>query len=171
MNKKILISLVIIATTLVAILYFFFPLPGTPSVVTTSPATSIVYKNTEYGFDFTLPVNWQGYSIVKDTWVGISATATSTQHGPKLLIRNPKWTTAAPYEDLPIVIFTIAQWDAYLAESFSVFAAPIRATELGRNNVYVFALPPRWDFDYSLEYKEAEDIIAGNPLQAFTLTK
>ena len=34
---------------------------------TTNPNnTSIVYKNTDYGFNFYLPTNWQGYSIVED---------------------------------------------------------------------------------------------------------
>jgi hypothetical protein len=82
------------------------------------------------------------------------------------LIRNPKWTATAPYEDLPVLVFTLAQWDSYVAEKFSVSAAPIQATELARNNAYVFALPPRWDFDYSTGVKEAEDIIASKPLIA-----
>jgi hypothetical protein len=170
MNKKTLLSLTIIAATLITVLYFYFPSTSAPVVVVTPPpVTSVIYKNTDYGFNFILPTSWQGYTIIKDTWKGTPLTSTSAQSGPKLLIRNPKWTTAAPYEDLPIVIFTISQWDAYTAEKFSVFAAPIKATELARNNVYVFTLPPRWDFDYSLDYKEAEDIIAGNPLQTFNL--
>lgn len=170
MNNKTIVPLVLIVIALCAVFYFFYSSPSDDTVVITDPnTTSIIYKNTEYGFNFSLPKNWQGYSIVKDAWKGNLLTGTEAQSGPKLLIRNPKWTASAPYEDLPILVFTIPQWEAYLAEKFSVSAAPIKASELGRNNVYVFALPPRWDFDYSLDYKEAQDIIKENPLRAFTI--
>ena len=143
--------------------------PVATSTVTT--ATANVYKNSAYGFTFTLPASWQGYSVVSQTWKGtVIKTNTIEQNGAKFIIRNPKWTTGAPYEDLPILVFTTAQWNSYTAEDFSISAAPVKATELARNNKYVFALPPRWDFDYSLDYKEAQDIIAGSPLQAFNRT-
>ena len=116
---------------------------------------------------FSLPENWRGYSIVETIWEGTPLTSNIVQNGPKLLIRNPEWTVSEPYEDLPILIFTTEQWDDYRAEKFAVSAAPIQASELGRNNTFVFALPPRWNFDYSLGYEEAEDIIASNPLQTF----
>lgn len=142
----------------------------TPIVVTPVPnEISVVYTDAQYGFKFALPDSWEEYSVVKTVWEGTSSTSGAAVHGPKLLIRNPKWTEAAPYEDLPILVFTHAQWNSYLSEDFYVSAAPLPATELARNNVYVFALPPRWDFDYSLEYKEAQEIMAGNPLQPFDL--
>lgn len=135
----------------------------------------IIYTNTDYGFTFSLPNSWQGYTIVESAWQGNALGSTTTLSntaasiaptGPKIIIRNPKWTATAPYEDIPILVFTIAEWNAYTADDFSISAAPIKATELARNNTYVFALPPRWDFDYSLGYEEAESIIAGNPLSA-----
>lgn len=137
--------------------------PATPVV------TPLVYSNTNYGFNFSLPDDWQGYTIVENTWKGTTSKNVTAPTGPKLLIRNPKWTAAAPYEDLPILIFTIAQWNSYVAEDFYVSAAPFPAAELARNDKYVFALPPRWDFDYSLGFKEAEDIIASKPLHTFNL--
>lgn len=168
MNKKTLILVVIIIMTLGIGMYFLYYSPTDNSVpVNDSNNTSIIYKNTDYGFNFSLPANWQGYSIINNTWIGTPLTNTPAQSGPKLLIRNPKWTTSAPYEDLPVLVFTIPQWNAYLAENFSIGAAPIKASELDRNDKYVFALPARWDFDYSLDYKEAQDIIARKPLQAF----
>ena len=170
MNQKTLIPLAIIIVALGAILYLFYsPSKDTPMVTIDPSTTSVTYKNTDYGFDFSLPINWQGYSIVKDTWKGNMLKGTVAQSGPKLLIRNPKWTTSAPYEDLPILVFTIPQWNAYLAEDFSISAAPIQASELARNNKYGFALPPRWDFDYSLNYKEAQDIIVSKPLHPFNV--
>lgn len=138
----------------------------TPIITTKNP---IIYNNTDYGFNFSLPTNWQGYSIITDTWSGTVQENIVTQSGPKILIRNPKWTVANPYEDLPILIFTIQQWDTYLKEDFFIGAAPIKATELARNNTYIFALPARWDFDYSLDYKDAQAIIASNPLHTINI--
>jgi hypothetical protein len=148
----------------------YLSVKGGQLVEVTNPTnTSVTYNNTDYGFTFSLPADWQGYSVVKSTWQGTALTNTVAPSGPKLLIRNPHWTATVHYEDIPILVFTIAQWNAYLAENFSVSAAPIQASELSRNNTYVFALPPRWDFDYSLGYAEADTIIAGNPLHAFNL--
>lgn len=184
MNKNILIITLFTIVAFGAAMYFLnnlaTPISSTPTPTSTS--TSITYTNTDYGFTFTLPASWQGYQIVKNSWtgtmiahaginvnVGINSPAPIAPTGPKLLIRNPKWTTAVPYEDMPILVFTTAQWNSYVAEDFSVSAAPIMASELGRNNAYVFALPPRWDYDYSLGYKEAEDIIAVKPLHPFNI--
>lgn len=166
MNKKfLLISALIIA--LVVGLAFYYRDKTLSVEVPIADNSPIVYTNTQYGFNFTLPDNWEGYTIIQSTWEGVSLKNGAAESGTKLLIRHPKWTEAAPYEDLPVLVFTTSQWDSYVAENFTVSAAPIQATKLASNNVYVFALPPRWDFDYSLDYEEAQDIIAGKPLQAF----
>lgn len=170
MNKNTFVTSALIIIALSAALLLFFS-SRNDNVVINNPSTpsSITYKNTDYGFDFSLPSTWQGYSVIKDTWTGTVLTNTTAQSGPKLIMRNPKWTASAPYEDIPVLVFTLSQWNTYLAEKFSISAAPIQARELGRNNVYVFALPPRWDFDYSLGYKEAQDIILGKPLSPFNI--
>ncbi len=159
MNKKILFW--IIAVLGVAIGYLLFQL--------SSKTTPTVYTNSDYGFTFSLSDNWKGYSIIKTNWQGSPITEGTATTGPKITIRNPKWTETAPYEDIPILVFTNTQWNSYLKEDFSVSAAPILASELARSNTYVFALPPRWNFDYSLGYKEAEDLITGGALHAFDL--
>lgn len=131
---------------------------------------TITYNNTDYGFTFSLPSSWQGYSVVKNTWEGNSlVTGGKKQTGPKLLIRNPNWTQALPYEDIPVLVFTQAQWASYIKEEFAVSAAPIAASELGHNNAYVFALPPRWDFDYSKGYEEAQNILKMKPLKTYSI--
>jgi len=170
-NNKIIILVFALVVILGLTAYqFYFKKNAQPvSNPDVTPTSPVVYKNTDYGFNFSLPADWQGYSVVENTWKGTASTDAAMQSGPKLLIRNPKWTATAPYEDLPILIFTIPQWNSYVAEKFSVSAAPFQAGELARNNKYVFALPPRWDFDYSLNYKEAEDIIAGKPLHPFNV--
>lgn len=129
-------------------------------------SSEIVYKNTQYGFDFKLPKDWEGYSVVSDTWQGyaIGDASKILATGPKLLIRSPKWTSTVPTQDIPIMVFTIDQWNALQKEEFAVSAAPIGPSELGRNSKYVFALPARYNFSFLPGYKEVEDILSGKPL-------
>ncbi|HET8581540.1 MAG TPA: hypothetical protein VFL98_03710 [Candidatus Paceibacterota bacterium] len=132
---------------------------------------TIEYRNDAYGFSFALPDDWRGYSIVTDDWnggmhAGDAGEAEATS-GPELLIRNPRYTAADPYQDIPIMIFTHAQWDAVAAGSLVVSAAPIGPSKLGENARYVFALPPRYDFAYPDGYQEVEAIMQGKPLEAF----
>lgn len=176
-NKTVLVFLVvIIAISLIT--YFLYnknkaivPVPAPVVNVPTAPiVTATIYSNKDYGFDFTLPDTWKGYSVVQNTWKGNPLNArTKEETGPKFLIRNPKWTNTLPYEDIPVLVFTSAQWSSYIKENFSVSSAPFLASELGKNNKYVFVLPPRWNFDYSEGYKEAEEIIKSNPLKGFDL--
>lgn len=176
-NKTLPISLAVVVVLVVGILIYMTttkeetPVNYTPPVSSTPPtasSTSTTYNNQTFGFSFTLPDTWKGYTVVSNLWEGNPLTATTTkQTGTKLIIRNPKWTTALPYQDIPVMVFTLAQWNSYLSGNFSVSAAPVSATELGRNNMYVFALPPRWNFDYSEGYVEAENIVKSNPLKTF----
>jgi hypothetical protein len=170
MNKKTLLSLVLILLAIGTLLCLLYVMRKDTALGTVNPDnSSITYKSTDYGFTFSLPTSWQGYSIIKDTWTGSPLTKKDKESGPKLLVRNPRWTESIHYEDIPILIFTIPQWNAYLIEDFSISAAPIKATELARNDIYVFALPPRWDYDYSEGYQEAQTIISGNPLKTFSI--
>lgn len=172
-NKTILILIVVVSLILVGLLGYMLRGNNKEIIPVNEPtalSTSVIYSNSVYGFTFSLPESWKGYSIVKSTWEGNPLTATGTkQSGTKILIRNPKWTSALPYQDIPVMVFTLAQWDSYISEDFSVSAAPILAGELGRNNLYVLALPARWNFDYSEGYLEAESIVKSDPLKAFSL--
>ena len=142
---------------------------------TTQSATSVEYRNTQYGFTFSLPTDWKGYSIVTEKWEGFpintgsasSSTTSSGVYGPELLIRNPLWTAKNPRQDIPIMIFTTAQWDSVQQMKLSVGAAPIAPSELGHNATYVFALPARYNYAFQTGYQEVERILAGKPLQAF----
>ena len=58
-------------------------------------------------------------------------------------IRHPQWTAENPRQDIPIMIFTIEQWNSLQQEKFHIGAAPIGPTELNRNEKYVFAIPAR----------------------------
>jgi len=138
------------------------------STATTSVTTntSTIYENTQYGFKFSLPNSWKGYSIVTDKWEGRDTKSGNvTETGPMFSIRHPQWTSATPRQDIPIMVFTIAQWKLILQETLAVSAAPIGPSELGRNSKYVFALPARYNFAYPIGYQEVEQILQNKPLQ------
>lgn len=132
-------------------------------------AEAIIYNNTQYGFAFTLPQSWKNYSIFTDKWEGIAIAGTQSgkivETGQIIKIRHPEWTSQNPRQDIPIMIFTLAQWNSLQNEEFSVGAAPIAPRELGRNSKYVFALPARYNYAFPVGFEEVENILAGSPLQ------
>lgn len=129
-------------------------------------SSHVVYKNTQYGFDFILPENWKGYSIANEQWKGtpLDSTQKIAPAGPQVLIRSPKWTKQNPTQDIPIMVFKLQQWQELQQNKFSVSAAPIPPSELGQNSKYVFALPPRYNFAFLPGYQEVEQILQGKPL-------
>ncbi len=129
---------------------------------------SIVYKNTEYGFNFSLPESWKGFTIITDKWEGQAIEGEESgkvvETGPLISIRHPEWTPENPRQDIPIMIFTHNQWSSLQEEEFHIGAAPIGPSELGRNNKYVFALPARYNFAFPTGYEEVDKIIQSHPL-------
>jgi hypothetical protein len=127
------------------------------------------YKSTQYGFSFTLPESWKDYSIENDKWKGLAVGGTQSEEvvetGAIILIRHPKWTAENPRQDIPIMVFTLEQWNLLQQDKFHIGAAPIGPSELGRNDKYVFALPARYNFAFQTGFEEVEDILKGNPLQ------
>ena len=144
--------------------------PPQQSSTTTPVSTTVQYKNTQYGFIVDLPQSWTGYTVVNSTWKGdpingqANAIATS---GPMISLRNPAWTSANPYQDIPIMIFTLDQWQRMQDEQFHIGAAPINPSELGRNSRYVCALPARYNFAYPAGVEEVQKILDGKPLKTF----
>jgi len=143
---------------------------GTKTAPPTEKVSTVIYKNNDFGFTFKLPAGWSGYSIVNSDWQGNSidqsGSETVSQTGPQISIRNPKWTSAAPYQDIPIMVFTLSQWASLQNDEFHIGAAPIGPSELGRNTAYVFALPARYNFQFLPGYEEVETILNGSPLKA-----
>lgn len=139
------------------------PTPTASSTPTVE--TSLTYSNTLYGFTFTLPLDWKGYTVVNDSWQGHDIGSTKTvQTGSLILIRNPQWTAAKKFQDIPIMVFTIGQWDSLNRTEYTVSAAPILPSELGRNAQFVFALPARYNYAFPEGYKEVDEILLGKPL-------
>ena len=82
------IILIILAVILIGgIKYFVFKKNTNLPVIQTQ--TSLAYKNTEYGFTFTLPLSWQGYSTVTQNWDGTVISTSKKITGPKISIRHP----------------------------------------------------------------------------------
>jgi hypothetical protein len=131
--------------------------------------SSIIYNNTQFGFAITLPQSWQNYSIVTTQWQGIAIEGPQNgkvvQSGQIISIRHPQWTATVPRQDIPIMIFTLNQWNSLQKAEFSVGAAPIPPSELGRNSRYVFALPARYNYAFPVGFEEVETILNGKPLQ------
>jgi hypothetical protein len=134
----------------------------------TTTNQSITYVNTQYGFTFTLPESWQGYTIINSTWNGTRTDSSSDKKevtGPEIIIRNPLWTSEQPRQDIPIMVITFEEWDLMQKGEIAIGAAPIGPSELGKNSEYIFGLPPRYNFAYLPGYEEVAEIIASNPLK------
>jgi len=132
--------------------------------------TGLEYKNMEYGFTVSLPESWKGYSIVSLGWKGYAVGAggnTPAEQGPQIMIRHPQWTAAVPRQDIPIMVFTIAQWNSLQQEKFYISAAPFGPSKLDENSKYIFALPPRYNYAFPEGYQEVDEIMLGKPLHAF----
>lgn len=131
---------------------------------------SIVYKNTQYGFSFSLPGSWKGYTVVTGQWEGRgiegSSSGETVETGPLISLRHPRWTSQNRRQDIPIMIFTLAQWKSLQQGEFHISAAPIGPKALDRNPRYLFALPARYNYAFLPGYKEVESILANNPLRA-----
>lgn len=162
--KKILIALLVLVIIILSYVAMHKP------AMAPAPST-IAYQNSEYGFSVSLPENWQGYTVSTDTWTGnkingdVGDVAYTT--GPLISIHNPKWTAETPYQDIPIMVFTLSQWDELSQEVFHIGAAPIGPSELGRNTKYVFALPARYNYAFPPGFEEVEQILQSKPLKAF----
>lgn len=125
-----------------------------------------VYTNDRYGFRFSLPNAWEGYAIIEDTWAGFSGEVEEADEtGPLIAIRHPRWTAQNPMQDIPIMVFTIEQWERLQEGAFYIGAAPVGPRELGRNTKYVFALPARYNFEHLTGFEEVEQILMGAPLE------
>ena len=174
MHKKIsyIVWFIIIVLGIIAVYFVTIKKSEVVNIPVNPVATTTVeYKNTDYGFTFTLPDSWSGFSIVTTAWQGSSLDAQgqnySSDTGPLISIRHPAWTTAVPRQDIPIMVFTLQQWNDLQADKFHIGAAPIGPSELGRNATYVFAIPARYNFAFPVGFEEVDQLIQGNNFQAF----
>lgn len=133
----------------------------------------IEYRNLRYGFCFSLPANWGGYSIVVDRWQGYTngpGGDVTVEQGPIILIRDPRWTSAEPRQDIPIMVFAQKQWRSLQRKEFAVSPAPFGPPELGRNRNYVFGLPPRYNYAFPPGYRGVDQILRSKPFDSECLS-
>jgi hypothetical protein len=140
------------------------------NATSTKPSVRLEYKNDQYGFSINLPTSWTGYTIVMDKWIGNSTGNQGEQkftEGPLISVRHPLWTVAVPRQDIPVMVFTLSQWQELQNDKFHIGAAPIGPSELGRNAKFVFALPARYNYAFPAGFEEVDKIIGGNNFKAF----
>jgi len=128
---------------------------------------SLHYRDPGYGFTFSLPASWQGYSVLAEQWEGqtYSAAVDSlvvAEHGPMIVLRHPQWQAGDPYQDIPILIFAREQWAAYRQGGFEIGAGGFQF-EIGHNLKFVFTMSTRYNADDSVQgWKEADEIVERN---------
>jgi hypothetical protein len=131
--------------------------------------SNISLNSFTYGFRFTLPSSWKGFRLIKSKWEALPTdNPSSTKNritGPMLTIRHPQWTETVPRQDIPIMVFTIKQWNLIAQDKYHVGAAPVGPQQIGRNTKYVFALPARYNFAFPEGYEEVDNIISHNPIR------
>ena len=146
-------------------------LPEASTTVPNDQAVSLVeYRDTVLGFSFSLPAGWEGFSIQTSQREGLKSADQGdeiVEQGQIVSIVHPESTAEQPRQEIPIMVFTIAQWDRIQAGAWHVGAAPISPLELGRNSRYVFALPARYNYAFLEGWEEVEQILGGNPLMTF----
>jgi hypothetical protein len=135
---------------------------------------SIVYENRKYGFRFSLPETWRGYSVSVSEWEGGDGRTYQRgevmpppKKGPLITIRHPLSTDSNPRQDIMIMVFTKAQWKLVEEDKIILSAAPVGPKELGRNAKFVFALPPRFNGAGIEGWQEVGEIIQNHPLHTF----
>jgi len=158
------LSLVIIAGAYWTITtYDVFPdITPAPSASPIAPETA-VYRNEHYGLSVNLPKDWTGFTVTEE------ADVYAQPPGILLVFTHPKSTAQKPYERLPILIYPISEWPCISEPDGSCYrgAAPFPPGELTRNSSYVFALPPRYNYDFSEGFQALDDAIRAGAVTAF----
>ena len=135
-----------------------------PGNAETGKNRKVVYRNECYGFTFTLPASWKGFSVIERDWQGAPGPGTNARKHPIFVIRHPLYTEASPREDIPIMVFTRKEWRDVVSGGTTVSAAPFPPSEIGRNREYVFATPPRFINDSLEGWEEVVTIVGNHPL-------
>jgi hypothetical protein len=132
-------------------------------------SSGLRYHNAQYNLTFSLPANWQGYSVSVQQLDDVKYSPTEDRqivvgHTPMIILRHPKWQATTPYQDIPILVFTRAQWDDLHHGGLwpSIFAGGMM-DELWHNQHFVFAMSSRYNAADEVEgWKDAAAIIKQN---------
>ena len=135
--------------------------------------SSVQYRNEQFRFSADLPESWRGFTVTNQPEDIYDVTGTVTTNNgvvdtfPTIRIGHPAATVAVPRQDIPVMVFTLAQWEHIIAGDWSVGAAPVPPSELARNDTYVFALPARYNYTFPEGFGEVEQILLTSPVRAF----
>jgi hypothetical protein len=127
------------------------------------------YLNERYDLTFCLPTGWRGYSVSVQQLEDVRYSLAEDRqvivgHTPMITLRHPQWQARAPYQDIPILVFTRAQWDAlHHGELWpSLFAGGV-IMELWHSQRFVFAISSRYNAaDEVRGWKEVAEIVEQN---------
>jgi hypothetical protein len=140
----------------------------TTNVSSPPSGMTVRYHNTQYGLTFLLPTSWRAYSVAVRDVEGQRYSPTEGRqiivgHTPMITLRHPQSQAATRYQDIPILVFTRAQWDALHRGEFwpSLFAGGA-TDELWHNQRFVFAMSSRYNWEELEGSKEVVEIIEHN---------
>jgi len=124
------------------------------------------YHNAQYGLTFFLPADWKGYSILMQQWNAQLESADyqkviGAERGPIIMLRNPRWKTGEPCQDIPILVFTRSQWDDVKPERLFVGAGG-SDYEISHNAQYVFGINSRHNWGELKGWEETGKIVQQN---------
>ena len=112
---------------------------------------TIHYQNLQFGLSFLLPASWQGFSVsIEQLEYQNFSPAQDKQitvgYTPIITLRHPQWQAGAPYQAIPILVFTRAQWDTlHRGELWPSAFAGGTMDELWHNQKFVFAMSSRYN--------------------------
>jgi hypothetical protein len=127
---------------------------------------TVVYRNQKYGFTFSLPPSWSGFDVSECQWGGDRDGREIGAYGATVSIRHPLYSRANSGQEIPIMVFTKAQWRDVESGKLDVSAAPFPPNYLGQNRKYVFAIESRFDYDDLDGFENARAFFDSNPLRA-----
>lgn len=137
---------------------------------------SLIYENDDYGFEVSLPIDWENFQIITGEWEADVFNQAGEKldekvTGPKISIRHPDYTEDNPTQDIPILVLTHEQWDEMQdneshTATLHIGAAPIGPSLLASNDDYVFALPARYNFYGYDKTEEVDNLINEGAVKA-----
>ncbi len=125
----------------------------------------VIYHNTKYGLTFSLLPDWRGFTVLTNEWVGYQSDNAGeiirTERGPEIVLRHPQWTARDPHQDIPIRVFTRAQWPDVRFEKVWIDAGG-STDEISHNRHYVFGIHGRFNWGELTGWEQSQKIVATN---------
>lgn len=125
----------------------------------------LVYRDQTFGFSIDLPESWRGYTVnhIKDDIYDVTGKV-KTNNGVVdsfeiIELHHPAEDAQNPREDMPVYIFRPEQWEHIQNGEWSVGAAPIPPSVLGRNSRWIITLPARYNYDFKTGWEEVDELV------------